>query len=100
VILGTTVSIDPGVFIGLGGVAAALVTAFVSWRKTGSETTKILVDASKDVVLIQRGEVERMAKTIQELRLGLAEAAQQIAQCQRDNEELRIKIRELERSQT
>jgi predicted nuclease with TOPRIM domain len=64
--------IDPGYLIGAGGLLAAIGGAVIAFRKAGPESGKLLVDAAKDVVLIQKGAMD-------DLRQGLADAQKEIA---------------------
>jgi hypothetical protein len=77
-------TLEPGTLIGLGGAAAALVTAYVAWRKTGSQTTQLLISASSDVVILQRSTIEDQNKKI----VGL----------ERDLEAALLRIRELRKA--
>ena len=72
----------------VGGTAQAVR----GFRKAGSENQQILVDAAKDVVVIQRGVIE-------ELTRGLADAKKRIDALQMlatENESLKRRVRSLE----
>lgn len=84
--------IDLTYVIGVVGLIGAATGAVAVFRKSGKESAAILVDASTDVVLIQKGVIE-------ELRAGLAAAQDEIAKLQGYRTEadlLRFRVRELE----
>ena len=48
-----------GWLAGAGGLVAAVGGAILAFRKAGPESSQILVDAAADVVVIQRGWIEK-----------------------------------------
>jgi predicted RNase H-like nuclease (RuvC/YqgF family) len=80
---------DYGAWIGIGGVVAAAITAFIAWRKTKpevdkleAETARILVGATEVIVKLQEGAMEQLQR--------------RVAHLEEENKQLRARITELE----
>jgi predicted RNase H-like nuclease (RuvC/YqgF family) len=78
------------VIIAAGGIAVGLGGGYAAFRKAGPESSQILVDAAKDVVIIQRDAME-------ELKAGLMESQKTIRSLTAQNERLNSRVKELER---
>jgi len=59
--------IDPAYLVGGGGLLVAIVSAAIAFRKSGPESSQILVDAAKDVVVIQKGAIDDLKATLAHL---------------------------------
>lgn len=85
-----------GLVTGAGGLVVAAITAIVAWRKSGPTNTSILVDAAQDVVLIQRGELDRLHKQLMAIRRELADANARAWKAEQRAAELEQRVRHLE----
>jgi hypothetical protein len=85
-----------GFISGAAGLVVAAITAIVAWRKTGPTNTSILVDAAQDVVLIQRGELDRLNTLLNTIRNELAEANARAWRAEQRAVELEARVRHLE----
>lgn len=96
--------IDPAYIVGGGGIVAAIAAAVVAFRKSGPESSQILVDAAKDVVVIQKAAIDRLEATMRQLgdRVEGLDARLRATVTERDrlaleNERLRGQVAGLER---
>lgn len=64
---------DPAYLVGGGGLLAAIGAAVVSFRKAGPEASQIIVDASKDVVIIQKGMIDELREGLRIAQLRISE---------------------------
>lgn len=67
--------IDPAYLVAGGGLLVAVTGGIVAFRKSGPESSQIMVNAAKDVVLIQKDAIDSLTK-------GLAEAHRKITELQ------------------
>ena len=88
-----------GTILGGGGFVIALIGGVVAWRKSGPERTSILVDAATDVVLIQKGELERLHTVLAQIRQELADANARAWKAEARAEELLRRVKHLEVTQ-
>lgn len=71
-----------GWIAGAGGLVAAVAGAVVAFRKAGPESSQVLVDAAADVVIIQRGWIEKAEAKTAEAEKRLDEAIRRINELQ------------------
>lgn len=85
-----------GLIAGLGMVMVSAVTAIVAWRKAPSESARVLVDASADVVVIQRGLIDDLESRVTALENDRDRIREERDQLRRKNAELTARVRHLE----
>jgi predicted RNase H-like nuclease (RuvC/YqgF family) len=79
-----TWAVLPSVVAGIGIVGAAFA-AIVAYRKARPEATAIIVDAAKDIVVLQKGELQRLQQSLEA-------AHRRIRELERENSTLRGKV--------
>lgn len=65
-IMGITLELNPGYMLAVLGLISAITAGVIAFRKSGSETSQILVGAATDVVVIQKGTIDQLTKAVAE----------------------------------
>lgn len=81
----------PAIIAGIGIVATGLA-AIVAYRKARPEATAIIVDAAKDIVILQKGELNRLQESLETAHKSLESANLRIEDLEKENDTLRRKI--------
>ena len=80
----------------IGGVAAGLAGGYAAFRKAGPQSSQILVDAAKDVVVIQRDAMDDMRKRLEMVEEEVAVLRHENTRLKDENRKLKLRVKHLE----